>query len=1048
MSPPDPHPLPTASGVLSWFARNHVAANLLMFAVVVTGLNVARGIRQEIYPTFTLDVVEIDMEYPGASPEEVEQSLILPIESELRGMDLIRKITCIAREGRADVRAELVPGTDRNRGLQEITGAIQRIRLFPADAEPPEISLDGGRRRGVLHLSIYGDLDEAGLVKFARQIEAGLLSEPEVSLVEFRGLRRPEIHVEIPGEKLRSLGLRLDDVARAIDASALDVPAGSLKSPSGDVMLKTTERRSLAQEFDEIEVISRGDGSKVLLRDIAKVRDGFEESQRENYFDGRPSISLSVYSSENQSPIKVANAVERFIKREQANLPPSVGMRITYNRTNSYRERIDMLMTNGALGLLLVVLSLGLFLELRVAFWTAAGIPVSILGSLFLLPAMDASINMISLFGFIVTLGIVVDDAVVVGEDIFHKMSEGMGRLEAAVAGVKSMAVPVMFAVSTNIIAFLPLLFVPGETGRFFFVLPAVVIAVFSVSLIECLLILPAHLAFQSKSDWMKWFDPFQRWQTRLRVKIDDAIDRWYSPVVLAAVRHRWLTVGIFAGLFLLACGYIFSGRINFAFRPSIETPFVQAEIELPSGTPVSRTREVAFLIEQAARRAIEKTGEKDILVGVSNSVAESSSSDAEVSVRLVEQSQRKITGSQFADLWRSEIPDIPDLESLFFDYLIGPGGSAEIDIQIAHPDVDVLRQAATEVAEAIGKYPGVEDVRKGFGREMPQFNFEITPEGRSLGLTARELGRQIRHAFIGAEALRQPRERDELRVMVQLPESERRSRGSLEEMMIRVPGGGEIPLRQAARVIPSSAPLRIERMDGSRVHNVTANVIPGQTTGNKVLSAFSRKEMPAIQQKYPALRFQFEGEQREQRESLANLSWGLLGSLFAVYAIMASLLRSYVQALVVLLMIPLSLAGAVMGHVLMGFDLSVFSIFGMIALCGMVVNGAFVLAVTRNEYLLGGMTARDAIVRAAQRRFRPILLTAITTFLGLLPMIFETSIQALFLVPMAIALGMGTVVAAVVVMTFIPALMVIVAEAKVESLEERLQAEAQVAGA
>jgi multidrug efflux pump subunit AcrB len=320
----------------------------------------------------------------------------------------------------------------------------------------------------VLYLSIYGELDEQGLVKFARQIEAGLLSEPEVSSVEVRGMRRPEIHVVIPRDKLRSLGLRLDDIAEAIDESALDVPAGSIKSPSGDVLLKTSERRSFAREFDEIAVISRTDGSKVLLRDIAEVKDGFEESQRENYFDGRPSIWLAVYSTETQSPITVANAVEKFIRREQANLPPSVGMKITYNRTNSYKERIDMLMTNGALGLLLVILALGLFLELRVAFWTAAGIPVSILGSLFLLPAMDASINMISLFGFIVTLGIVVDDAVVVGEDIFHKMSEGMSRLEAAIAGAKAMSVPVMFAVSTNIIAFLPLLFVPGETGRVF----------------------------------------------------------------------------------------------------------------------------------------------------------------------------------------------------------------------------------------------------------------------------------------------------------------------------------------------------------------------------------------------------------------------------------------------------------------------------------------------------------------------------------------------------------------------------------------------------
>jgi multidrug efflux pump subunit AcrB len=1019
----------------AWFARNHVAANLLMIAVVVTGILVARHIRQEIYPTFTLDVVEISMEYRGASPEEVEHSIVLPIEAELRSMDLIREVRSVAREGSASLAAELVPGTDRNRGLQEVTAAVQRISLFPDDAEPPRISLDGGRRRGVLYLSLYGDLDQRGLVDFARQIEEGLLAEPEISLVDIRGMRQPEVHIEISQATLRSLGLRLEDIARAVDASALDVPAGSIKTPGGDILLKTAERRNLAQEFGDIAIVSRTDGTKIRLRDVAEVREGFEESERESYFDGRPSIWLAVNSSESQSPLTVAKAVRRFIEREQRNLPPSVGLTVTYDRSRAYQERINMLLTNGTLGLLLVILALGLFLELRVAFWTAAGIPVSILGSLFLLPAMDASINMISLFGFIVTLGIVVDDAVVVGEDIFHKMSEGMSRLEAAIAGVRAMTVPVVFAVSTNIIAFLPLLFVPGETGRFFYVLPAVVIAVFSVSLIECLLILPAHLAYQNKIAHIPWFERFNAWQTRVRVRIDDAIDRWYSPLLRTAIRQRYLTATVFLAALLVAAAYTLSGRMDFAFRPSIETPFVQAELEMPSGTAVDRTREVVFDIETAARRALERTGESNILVGITCSVAERGSNAGEVSVRLVEQSQRRITGAQFASLWREEIPDIPDLESVFFDYLIGPGGSAEIDIQISHPEIDVLQQAATEIANVLEAYPGVEDVRKGFGREMPQFNFEIKPEGRSLGIDARELGRQIRHAFYGAEALRQPRDRDELRVMVKLPPEERHSLSALENLLIQVPGGGEVPLRQAARVIRTEAPVRIERVDGARVHNVTGNVIPGVTTGNKVLSSFEARELPRILASYPGLRHSFEGEQREMRESMLNLSWGLVAALFAIYAIMASLLRSYAQALVVFLMIPWSLAGAVLGHVIMGFDLSVFSIFGMIALCGMVVNGAFVMAITRNTYEREGATPGEAIHRAAQRRFRPILLTALTTFLGLTPMILETSIQALFLVPMAISLGIGTLISAVVVTTFIPAMMTIAEEIGLENI-------------
>jgi multidrug efflux pump subunit AcrB len=1016
-SPPEP------SGILAWFARNHVAANLLMVAIVVIGLVIASGIRQEVYPTFALDTVGIRMEYRGASPEEVERSILLPIESELRGMELVRKINAVATEGRASVTVEIMPDFDRNRALQEITAAVQRISLFPNDAEPPVIALGDGRRRGVMSIAVYGDLDERTLVDFARQLQDGLLAHPEISLVEISGMRRPEIHIEISQARLRSLGLTLDEVARAIDASALDVPAGTLRTPGGDILLKTTERRDFASQFAEISILSSREGAKVRLAGIAEVRDDFEETEREAYFNGQRAVFLSVYSSENQAPLEVAAAVREFIERERRNLPASVNLTLSRDRSDDYRQRLELLMVNGALGLILVLLALGLFLELRVAFWTAVGIPVSILGSMMLLPLLDASINMISLFGFIVTLGIVVDDAVVVGEDIFHKFSEGMPRMEAAVAGVKEMTVPVVFAVSTNIIAFLPLLFVPGEAGRFFQVLPAVVIAVFTVSLVECLLVLPSHLAFsRKKPHGHSLFARFDRTQTALRLKLDGAIERGYKPILEAAIRNRYITVAAFCAVLVVVAAYVWSGHISFTFRPTIETDFIQAEFSLPSGTPVARTREVAFQIEAAARRALADIEEKDILVGIFISVADQSSNDGEVSVTLIAQNQRRITGEEFANVWREHIEVIPDLESLFFDYLIGPGGEAEIEVELAHPEVETLRLAAEEVAAAIERYPGVEDVNKGFGREMPQFNFEIKPAGRSLGITARELGRQIRDSFYGAEALRQPRDRDELRVMVKLPEADRRSMSGLEDLLIRAPNGGEIPLREAAVVTPTNAPVRIERVDGARVLDVTGNVIPTLNNANRVLKAFETKELPDILGKYPGLRYSFQGEHREQREAMTELSWGLVAALLAIFALMASLLRSYVQAFIVLLTVPWSLAGAVIGHVLLGFDLSIFSVFGMIALCGLVVNGAFVLAVTRRRYLEAGQPPGQVTTRAALRRFRPLFLTALTTFCGLAPMIFENSIQALFLVPMAIALGVGTLMSSLVILLLIPA--------------------------
>lgn len=1012
-----------SDGLMSWFARNHVAANLLMLGLLALGIGTLFTIRQEVFPTFMLDTVVVEVDYRGASPEEVEQSVIVPIESELRGLEMVRRLEAVAQEGRGTVTAEIFPGFDRNRALQEITAAVQRISVFPDETEPPLVLLGEGRRQDVMRIAVSGDLPERELVDFARQIETGLLSQPEISLVRLGGVRQPEIEVEVPRESLRSLGLTLGDVAETVGQAALDVPGGTLRTRGGDLALRTKERRDEAIRFRDIPLVSNSDGSKVRLGDVATITDGFEESQREAFFYGKRSVTISVASAENQAPLEVAAAVRRYIEQEQERLPDSVNVSLSRDRSVEFRERISLLLGNGFAGLVLVVIALGLLLDLRVAFWTALGIPIAILGSIALLPVGGASINMISLFGFIVTLGIVVDDAVVVGEDIFHKMSEGMSRIDAAIHGAREMSMPVIFAVITNVLAFLPLLFVPGTTGQFFQVLPAVVIAVFVVSLVECLFILPAHLA-SGRGNGTKsgWFHRIDRLQTRMRNRIENAMDRVYRPLLDFAIRHRLITLCSFVAFLLVVGSWVFSGRIDFKFSPQIEADFIQAEIEMPAGTPVERTREVCWLVEAAGKKALELAGEGDITTSIGVEYGDDGPNLGEVSFTLVPQSQRTITGRGFADLWRDQLPVIPDLESIFFDYLVGPGGEAEIDIELAHPDLATLRQAADEVAAAVGAYPGVTDVRKGSGRETPELQFELTPEGRALGLTAEELGERIRHSFYGAEALRQPRGREEVRVMVRTPESERRSERALEELLLFTPGGGEIPLGEAAKITRTKAPLRIQRVDGGRVIGITANVTAGVTTGNKVLASFDERELPEILARYPGLSYSFEGDQREQREAMERLGWGLLAAVFAVYAIMAGILRSYLQSFIILLTIPFSLAGAIVGHVLLGSDLSIFSIFGMIALCGMVVNGGFVLAVTRERFIDGGMPIERVTREASARRCRPILLTALTTFLGLAPMIFETSIQALFLVPMAISLGVGTLASAVVILLVIPA--------------------------
>lgn len=1025
-----------STGLIAWFARNHVAANLLMLAIVVVGIVVARNIRQEIYPLFQVDTVVVDMQYRGASPEEVEQSIIFPIESELRGLELTRRIESTASEGRASVSVEIMPSFDRNRALQEVTAAVARISMFPDEIEPPVVSLGTSRRRGVNYVAVAGDVDTRTLIQLAHVVEDGLLAQPEIALVEMSGVRRPEILIEVPQAQLRSLDLTLEEIARAIDRAALDVPAGTMKTAGGDILLKTTERRYFGSEFEEIPIKSSNTGAEIKLGDFATVEDGFEETKRESYYNGKQAVSISVSASENQPPMKVAEAVNRYIDQIAPTLPDSVLVEVRYDRTEDYRERINLLKYNGTVGLILVLLALGFALELRVAFWTAIGIPVSILGSLILLPVMDASVNMISVFGFIVTLGIVVDDAVVVGEDIFHKMSQGMSRMDAAVAGVKEMTIPVIFAVTTNIIAFLPLFFVPGESGRFLHVLPAVIVAVFAVSLVECLLILPSHLAFSRKVPISKsLFSRLDQAQTRFRMKLDVAMERFYNPILRNTIRFRYITIAVFAAALLVVVAYTTSGRVNFTFNPTIENDYIQGEIEMPTGTPVERTREVAFIVEEAAKRAIakaEQNGNEDFVRNLNVSVADRGNDNAgRVAVKLVPQNYREITGAGFVDLWRKEVPEIPDMESLFFDYLAGPGGESAIFVQLSHPDVNTLRHAAEELGDMIEKYPGTVDIRKGFGREMPQISFEIKPAGQALGITARDLGQQIRNSFYGAEALRQPREREELRVMVRLPEEDRKSMSSLEGLLIKGANGAEIPINQAAEIIETTAPVRIERVDGARVLNVTANVLSNVTNGNKVLTAMEKKELPDLLSRYPGLRYTFEGEQRDQREATSSLSVGLIASLFAIFAIMAAFLRSYSQSFIVLLTIPWGLAGAVMGHIVLGFDLSIYSVLGMIALCGMVVNGGFVMAMTRNRYMARGLSANEAIIQAAKRRFRPIFLTAVTTFLGLGPMIFETNEQALFLVPMAISLGVGTLASSMVVLILVPVVFIILEEVK-----------------
>ncbi len=1016
---------PQEQGLLAWMAGNSVAANLLMLIFVVGGLISATMITQEVFPSYDLDIVTVSVGYPGASPEEVEEGIILAMEEEIRALENVERVTAVAREGRASISVELLSGADPNKSLQDIKNSVDRITSLPDDVERPLVSLKT-RRREVLRLALYGDLDERTLFDLGETIREELIDLPEVTQVDLNGVRDPELAIEVSQDVLRAHNLTLEDVADTVKKRAVDVPAGGIKTPGGEILLRTIERRELASEFSNLALVSLEDGTELTLGTVADIKKGFEESDREAYYNGKRAALLYVYRTGDQTPVEISRAVHAYMEELAPTLPSTVSLTAYRDRSELYQDRMELLLSNGALGLCLVLLILGLFLEPRLAFWVSMGIPISIIGSFLILFSAGGSINMVSMFAFIITLGIVVDDAVVVGENIFYKRQLGLKPLQAAVEGVREMSAPVLIAVATNIIAFLPLLFVSGSTGRFFAILPAVVISVFLISLVECLYVLPAHLSYRKRERKGRVFQFLERIPHFCGYWLDRFVNGPFARMLRLVLSSRYLVAAVSLAVLLMAYSYWDSGWINFSFRPNIQTDSIDAEIELPYGVSMDEVKEIARRVEEGGMRAVEGNGGRDILVGMRTDIGRNGSNTAEVSITLVPQNQRRITTREFSVQWRKEVGEIAGLEKLFFDYLVGPGGSAAINVELTHPDPQTLELAAADLALAISQYNGVTDINDGFARGKPQYDFKMLPEGQSLGLTAKDLGSQIRHAFYGAEALRQQQGRHEVKVVVRLPEAERRSLFHLEQMLIRTPDGGEIPLDRAARMIQSRAYTEINRVDGKRVLNVTANVVAGKANENKILASLKSDFLPQLLADYSGLSYSFQGRQREKREAVHDLLFGICFSLPAIFCLLAILFRSYGQALLVMISIPFGLVSALLGHIIMGYNLSIISIFGMIALCGVVINGGLVFMVTANRYRDEGAVVAEAAFRASVRRFRPIMLTSLTTFFGLAPMIFEQSVQARFLVPMAISLGYGILFTTVIILFLMPALYVI----------------------
>jgi multidrug efflux pump subunit AcrB len=1010
-------------GAIAYMARNSVAANLLMLILIGGGIWTMFNIQKEVFPQFQLDIVEVSVVYPGAAPTEVEMGILMPVEDAIRSVEGIKEITSTAREGSGTVLIELVTGVNRMKAFQEIDQAVNRIRTFPDDIEEPEVQLQT-QQRDVMEIVLYGGSDIWTLRVLAERLRDVLRNNEGITQVEIGNVPDYVTHVEIPRHRLREYNLTLGEVSRIIVESSEDIPAGSVDTESGEILLRMKERKQWAEEFAKIELIPSESGASVTLADIAEITDGFEETGFHGQFNQQLAVSLQIFRVGKQSPLEIETTVNEILSEFESSLPPGISYRIDSNQAEDYRERLSLLTENGLIAIIIVLLILSLYLEYRLAFWVMMGMSISFIGGILFLPFLGISINMISMFGFLVVLGIVVDDAIVVGENIFEYRQQGMGVMKAAIKGTKDIARPVVFSIITNIIAFIPLLFIPGTTGKFWWPLPAVVIVVLLVSLVEALFILPAHLGHVSKNPVklkaIQYFERFQRWFAR---GFDRFMEGYYRPFLETSLRHRYITLSIAISLFVIVGGYGYSDHMGIIMMPEVSADEIEAGVTLPVSTTIDQAAKVANEITQSTQRMFEEHNLYEVAEGIKTNVRGQNFIDVEIVMKPPD--QREMTAQEVIELWRDEIGDIEGVDQITFEAESGPGGyQQDISVDISHSDIEVLEKASQAFFTQMEEFEATRDVNDNYNKGKTQYDFRLLPEGRSLGLTPGDVGRQLRNAFYGALSMRQMRETNEIEVRVKLPLEERKDIYHLEDLTIRTPDGTEVPLLDVVSLEQGEAFTTINRRDGRRVVTVGMDVEPANAV-TRVLRSVQEEVLPQLRNDYPGITWTFQGSQAEMRESTQVLWSGFAMALLIIYALLAIAFRNYYQPLIVMTSIPFGIIGAVIGHILLGYDLSLISLMGVIALSGVVVNDSLIMIDFANRQR-GEMSVFDAIHEAGLRRFRPIILTTLTTFGGLTPIILERSMQAQYLIPMAISLGFGIVFATSIILVLVPSLYMI----------------------
>jgi len=1025
--------------------NNPVSANLLLVFIIGFGILQALTIKKEVFPEYSLDIISVTVPYRGATPTDVEEAICTRIEEEVSGLDGIKRITSTAREGLGAVLIEVQKGYDAKKLRDNVKSAVDRITNFPKDIDLPVVS-EVSRKREVLKVVLYGDVEEKNLKRAGERLRDDLASLKGISLVTLDAVRPYEVSIEVSEQMLEKYDLSIPRIAAIVAANCRDIPAGKIKQEGEEILVRTKGLKYTSRDFMDIPVRRDSVGGYVRLSDISHIVDGFEETDSSTWFDKERAVLLKVFRIGEQSALDIEKIVKVHLSHLAKTLPAGIRYQITNNRAELLRDRLNLLIRNGKYGLILVIVLLAMFLELRLALWVAMGIPVAFFGAFILLPYFGVSVNMISLFAFIICLGIVVDDAIIVGEHIFAKIQSGIPRGQAAVEGAYEMAAPVILTVLTTIAAFLPLLFVSGMMGKFMYAIPVVVISVLSISLVEAIFILPAHLAHmkeREKSHIVRFLPKyFDQW-------LDAFIEKIYQPILRTAInwRHTVLASGIL--MFCLMIGYVASGRMKIVFFPKVDADFVIAEIKLPEGASADQTLWAVKRLAKSAEavqtyywKHYNRSIVKHVVLAVASQpygsrheVSKNTAANlGEVAIELVAAKDREgINSNDVANVWRRKTGEIPGVESIAFNANLFSGGAA-IDIQLSSDNFEQLKQAAVRLKEELAKYNGVKDIHDNIEGGKQEINLKLTPRGKALGLDMIDLGLQVRGAFYGTEAVRIQRGKDDVRVMVRYPFKGRRTVADLTQMKITTSKGARLPLAEVATWTIRPGYSVITRSDRRRVVDIQADVVRSMANADEIIRDFQADFLERLKADYPGLNYSLEGEEKERRDSMRSMMYGFLVALFLIFVLLAIPFNSYIQPLIIMTAIPFGMIGAVLGHLLLGYDLSIVSFFGIVALAGVLVNDSLVLLDAINKQITAGAENRiEAIIAASKSRFRPVILTSVTTFGGLLPMITETSMQARVLIPMAISLGFGVLFATGITLILIPSLYMMISRGNLQ---------------